>query len=430
MRASRGSKGGATYQATGTYSYKFGDRSFRSTQLSFDIGGSDNIGDWQHEMGGFLDEAKRTGKTIPVYVNPDNPAEAVVDRDVRWAMVLFLGVFGLLFGGAGFFMLAFAVYTLFSRDKGTAKGRKGGKSAVLEHVAQRNRAAVAASGSSAKQAGPVESGAHQGLIGLWIFALIWNLIAFPMALLVVPDLVRGGQWVGLLVLLFPLVGALLLWGCISQSIGQLHRGKATLALNDPAPRMGERFSGNVTYSRGRTPGQDFTVRLAAVSSGRDDGQSSIPRWWADVSARSVADPRGRLRVPFQFDIPARVKGLGDAPALPEALTWQVVATPKKGGMSAQDSFALEVLPPLAAPEELASLQPTAEELRNDAAIARLFGAQAAANLTPEQRAAFAQLPPDAQAMVGKVVSSVGTIRKVAIGIAVLVFVGMLAAILS
>jgi hypothetical protein len=77
--------------------------------------------------------------------------------------------------------------------------------------------------------------------------------------------------------------------------------------------------------------------------------------------------------------------------------------------------------------------PTPEEQRHQATLARMLGAAQAAKLTPEQRASFAELPPDAQAMAAKVVANAGLIKKVVIGIVVLFFafqiIGILTAIL-
>ena len=127
LKASRGSKGGTSYYADGAYRYTVGGKEFVSTQLGFDLaGGSDNIGDWQQSMAAFLEEAKTTGKTIPVYVNPDNPAEAVVDRDVRWAMVLFMGIFAVLFGGVGVGALgAIGAIWLGKRQEGKTRRSRG-----------------------------------------------------------------------------------------------------------------------------------------------------------------------------------------------------------------------------------------------------------------------------------------------------------------
>ena len=419
LQTSRGSKGGTTFLAAGAYRYNFGGRQYVSTQLGFNpMGGSDNVGDWHETMAAFMEEAKASGKTIPVYVNPDDPAEAVVDRDVRWAMVAFMAVFAVLFGGVGIGAIAAIGFIWFGK-KGRARRAKQGS--IAAYAGERNRAAVAGAKASPGNAPSVESGARKSALGLWIFAIVWNLFTVPMAILVVSEVVgKGGEWMGLLVLIFPLAGALVLWSAIAQTIALFRRGKATLALNAPEPRMGARFSGTVNYARAGRPGEEFQVRLSCFHvAASDDGSTQVPRWFRDVNARSVADPRGGTRVPFQFDVPARVGSAGERAGRPSGgFEWRINAKPKKGAMSASDEFTIAMQPALEAPENLPPPVPTVEERRNEAAIARMLGPQAAARMSPQQRAALAQMPADAQAVVGKFVANAGAIKKVVIAIVV------------
>jgi hypothetical protein len=406
LKASRGSKGGSTYSADGAYRYTVGGRQYVSTKLGFDfLGGSDNIGDWQQSMAEFLEQAKKSGKTIPVYVNPDNPAEAVVDRDVRWAMVLFMGIFAVVFGGVGVGALVAIGFIWFKKDQGSKRGRQG------------------------RQAAPVAS-ASSGIWVLWVFAFFWNAISFPAAILIIPDVLETGQWAGLLILIFPFVGLFVLWGAISATWNLLRRGKPAITLEPPQPRAGARFSGVARYSRGVKPGDVFTVRLACLFAQRHDDPSPVPRWSKDLLVRAVADPAGGARLPFQFDPPARVKGV---PPNSVRATWKLVVEPKAGGFGASEEFPVALQPALEVTEDTPPALPTPEEQRYQATLAKMLGPAQAARLTPEQRASFAELPPDAQAMAAKVVANAGLIRKVVIGIVVLFFafqiIGILTAIL-
>ncbi|NIS89199.1 MAG: DUF3592 domain-containing protein, partial [Woeseiaceae bacterium] len=68
-----------TYEAYADYTYVVDGRSFRSDRVSVS-GGSDNIGDYQQDIGRELGSALSSGNNILVWVNPDDPAEAVIDR--------------------------------------------------------------------------------------------------------------------------------------------------------------------------------------------------------------------------------------------------------------------------------------------------------------------------------------------------------------
>ena len=100
-------------RATGTYRYRFEGKDYTATRLGISTaGGADNIGGWQEEMADFLKSARNEKRTINVYVNPAMPSEAVVDRKVRWPMMLFLSPFALLFGGIGLAMVAAARFVV------------------------------------------------------------------------------------------------------------------------------------------------------------------------------------------------------------------------------------------------------------------------------------------------------------------------------
>jgi Protein of unknown function (DUF3592) len=109
--ASRGKS--RSVRATGTYRYTFEGRDYTSSRLGIaTAGGGDNIGSWQEEMADYLKSARKEKRTINVYVNPASPSEAVVDRKVRWPMMLFLSPFAFLFGGVGVGMLFAARYVV------------------------------------------------------------------------------------------------------------------------------------------------------------------------------------------------------------------------------------------------------------------------------------------------------------------------------
>lgn len=198
LHTSSSDDGGDTYRADGSFRYAWEGRSYSGSQLGIAaMGGSDNFDSWHQEVSSQLQAAREAGRPVTVWVNPENPAEAVYDRGIRWAQLLFLTPFAFAFGGVGVGALWVMVNAL--RGKGTASG---GESA--------QRAIDRALGTAGK--GGQASGRF-----LWIFAFFWNALAWPIATLALRDIVANGEWLGLLVLLFPLVGVLLVWGAAAAS---------------------------------------------------------------------------------------------------------------------------------------------------------------------------------------------------------------------
>ena len=181
----------ATVDAYGSgtvaYRYTFQGREYHGDRLGANpIGGTDNIDSWHDDMRSMLSSAKSEKKPITVWVNPENPSESMVDRTIRWKLVMFASVFALAFGGVGVGALVMFFASLF-------------------------RAFVPAQPATRARGG-------SGLGAVWVFTFFWNVISIPIAFLVVPDAVQNGEWAALLVLLFPLIGLLMLWGAIGQTI--------------------------------------------------------------------------------------------------------------------------------------------------------------------------------------------------------------------
>jgi hypothetical protein len=186
------------------YRYTFQGREYHGDRLGANpIGGTDNIDSWHDDMYSMLSSAKSDGKPVTVWVNPADPAESMVDRTIRWKLVMFASVFALAFGGVGVGALVMFFANVF-------------------------RAFVPASA-------PVRVRAGSGLGATWIFTFFWNVISIPIAVLTVPDAVQNGEWPVLLVLLFPLIGLLMLWGAIGQTIGAARKAFRQRATSEPMP---------------------------------------------------------------------------------------------------------------------------------------------------------------------------------------------------
>ncbi len=168
----------------GIYRYKIGEQEFTGSRLSpMTVGGADPFGDWQEAMQEFIESAAREKRTITVSVNPDDPAIAVVDRNMPWGMLSFIAPFALVFSLIGIASL----YGFF-------------------------RALVAPLASFSRSATETHPAA------MWVFAIIWNVITFPIAGATIPGFVADGDWEAWFILLFPLVGVFLAWAGFKHAI--------------------------------------------------------------------------------------------------------------------------------------------------------------------------------------------------------------------
>ena len=71
-----------SYEAYASYSYSIHAQTYTSDRVAISSG-ADNIGDYQQDTGRRLSTALSRNASINIWVNPDNPHEAVIDRGLR-----------------------------------------------------------------------------------------------------------------------------------------------------------------------------------------------------------------------------------------------------------------------------------------------------------------------------------------------------------
>jgi hypothetical protein len=98
LRRHSGSRGGPTYKVEAHYTYTVDSKKYNASKVSF-YSGSDNIGTFHKKTFFALETARHTKKSFPCWVNPQNPEEVVLIRDLRPEMIGFQLFFVFTFGG-------------------------------------------------------------------------------------------------------------------------------------------------------------------------------------------------------------------------------------------------------------------------------------------------------------------------------------------
>ncbi len=193
---------GTTYDVDCRYSYVFSGQTFQGTRVGL-AEGSDNIGSWQRTTYERLRKHHEGLESDPVscWVNPDNPQEAVLDRELRWGLFLFHLLFVVVFGGIG---LAFALVPVWWR---WGSARLQSLQARYPDQPWRWKAEWAEGRLKPRGPGPA----------LWLLAVFWNLVSVPVAAIFVLGGMREKRLWPLALLCFPLVGVGLLAAAIVQS---------------------------------------------------------------------------------------------------------------------------------------------------------------------------------------------------------------------
>ena len=278
-----------TYEAYAQYRYYWNGETFTGDRVSISSGG-DNIGDYQTETGRRLSAAQRSGQPITVYVNPAQPSEAIVNRDIRWGMIGFKSIFVFVFGGVGFGL----IYAAFRTPKKT--------DATLPQYADTPWLL-----NDKWQTDTIRSSSKATMWAAWGFALFWNLISAPLPFVLFDEVTNKQNYIALVGLLFPLVGIGLLWWAIARSLEWRRFGPAPFRM-DPFPgSIGGHVGGAIDLNLPFDPQARFQLTLTNIysyesGSGKHRSRKETAEWQDKLVAHAEPSSSG-TRLTFRFDVP-------------------------------------------------------------------------------------------------------------------------------
>ena len=286
-----------TYRVSASYRYSFAGRDYTNDRVAIDRM-ADNVGSFQRDLYADLRAAQASGGRVTAYVDPENPASATLNRDLRGLLLALESVFALAFGGVGFGLLV-----------GTRIGYKK-LAAQRELRARYPNEPWRWRGEWAD--GPIRSSARVTAYGVAAFAALWNVIAIPTGFLVVPEIEKG-NYPALAGLLFPVAGAgLMVWAVRAWARAVRFKG-ATLALQRIPVELGGRVRGTIRVDA-PVPAEEVRIDVSCIAKHRGRGRNS------DSTERIVWQnswtvPRSRCEITESYSaIPLDLPIAADAPA--------------------------------------------------------------------------------------------------------------------
>jgi hypothetical protein len=311
---------GATYQGDRVYVAAF----------------SDNIGSYHSDMLTRLGNQERTDEPIGVWVNPIDPQQSVIDRDMRWGLFVLMSGFCSIFIFVGL-LISYASVT--SKDEPSGHKRPSLSTLRKEWNQKRqdpnfndnfleySRYRVAELKRQTKdetetetiawqtrkgwETANIRSGAKKSVFVMWGFAIVWSACSSSM-LFVVPEEVEQGNTAALFGLLFPLVGIFLLYKAVTTTL-EYRRFGTVLVDMDPFPgAIGGHVGGRIKVSRlayntAIDPSTHLSVRLECVysyMSGSGDKRSRTENIkWAEQGQPRIESAGQGVTLSFRFDVP-------------------------------------------------------------------------------------------------------------------------------
>lgn len=296
---------------------------------------NDNIGSYHQQLYKRLQGQHAGGEMLSIWYDPENPAQAVIDRDMRWGLFALMTAFCSVFILLGSVVCYASLKAQHSPDKPTprpslsqlrqewqaqaARGRD--QQNFLDFLRQKNLERKTPTKSQAKAAdypspwlnkkewrnNRIRSNAKSATYFMWIFAILWNAISSPI-LFVLDEELRHQNYAALLGLLFPLVGVILLFKAWRMTQEWRRFGVIELSL-DPFPgALGGHVGGRLLIAQDADFQAQYRVELECVhsymSGSGDNRHRHESIQWSEQGLAKTAVMGRSLRLEFRFDVPA------------------------------------------------------------------------------------------------------------------------------
>jgi hypothetical protein len=277
------------YEAYADYAYSYHGRDYTNSRVAI-AAGADNIGNYQVDLGRRLSDVKNRGELVDIYVNPVNPQDSVIDRDLRWSLIGFKSIFVFAFGGIGLGLIIFTLRAPKAKDMSEPKYKEQPWLAN-DHW----------------QTATIKSNSKTAMYASWGFAAFWNLISAPLPFVVYQEFVEKDNYAGLLGLLFPLVGIGLFVSAFRRSMEWKRFGPAPVTL-DPFPgAIGGHIGGIIDIRLPYDSESKFLLSLTCVNSYVSGSGKSRSRkesvQWQDTQWLPASSGSDGSRLSFRFDVP-------------------------------------------------------------------------------------------------------------------------------
>jgi hypothetical protein len=290
---------GLTYTAVAEYQYEFGGQQHHGSRVGLSRG-SDNVGNFHQRVHAELKAHQTNGQPFRCFVNPAQPDQSILYRDLRWEMIAFYDVFVLTFGGIGIGMFLACVFG-WRRE--------------------RRRAALAVQYPGQPwlwrddwAANQIEPTGKYSFARVAAITLFWNVASAPLWWLL-PLQIAHGNYSALWAMPLPAIGAILIF--VSIWIWRCDRriGCCSFRMTTPQGVIGNELSGVIETNR-HVECDQFQVLLICekkVSDGEDSTTIEVARNEQTVlnqQADTWGD--GGTSIPVRFEVPAGCRPTGEA----------------------------------------------------------------------------------------------------------------------
>ena len=323
------SSDGSTSQATARYRYEYAGKQYESDRVAL-YSGSDNLGSFQEDLAKKLERKFKAEEPWTAFVNPDDPAEAVLDRSLRPWFTLFKLGFGLIFAGVGIGMIV----------GGRIMARREREKQQLAEQYPDEPWKVRQDWA----AGRINSGQKYAVWLAWGIAFFWNFISWSACLGAFSSDKNLPLWTYAIIFGFPLIGLFLLGLAVYVTWQRIRWGNSTFEMASVPGVVGGQLAGVIHVPAQLRPDEGILLSLTRYerkTRRSSDGDETYhdPQWQRDkLITRTMPGTQGGTAIPVAFHIPFEQHPTDEE----EGQLWKLEATSNTPGVNYQAEFEVPV----------------------------------------------------------------------------------------
>ena len=315
-----------TYECIATYEYEVDGKKYVGDRVAIGSG-SDNIGSYQRDKARELKGYFKSKKPFRCYVDPADPNNAVLYRELRTEMLGFYAIFVAAFGTAGLGMFIGSLVMM--------RKQRVADTALQRHPGEPWRV------KPEWTEGRIRSSGLGGVFFMGMFAVIWNAISTPMVLFVILPEIADGNYILVVFLSFPLIGLAVFGAFLYMLLRHFRYGVSVFHMAKVPGILGGPLSGAVMTKVKVSPTEAFEVKLENRRvSGNGKHSNTITLWKTSRRLRGdlAEDDPTHSAIPVLFAIPFDA----EETSLEEQISWHLTVEAKTPGIDYKAEFEVPV----------------------------------------------------------------------------------------
>ena len=246
-----------------------------------------------------------------------------------WWMLL---LFGLVFSGIGFGLMLAAIF--------------GDRFMKRQQRAQAEHPAEPWLWREDWAQGRIRSNTRSGMIGAWIFAVLWNAVSMPVLVFLPGEAAKKPA--ALIGLIFPVAGIFLLVRAIRLTLAYLEFGKTYFEMSPVPGVIGGELSGTIQARFPHSPDHGVQLRLSCINrvttgsgNSRSTSEQILWRGGANLSSDQLYPAPTCTAIPVHFKVPGNLPAT-DTNNTSHGIVWKLEALAEVPGVDYHDIFDVPV----------------------------------------------------------------------------------------